>query len=244
MDRNELDVEILDTTLRDGAQTSGVSFSLQDKLSITQKLDELGVSYIEGGWPGSNPKDIEYFKAVKSLELKNSEVVAFGSTKRKGIPSEKDPNLNSILDSEVETAVIFGKAWTLHVTHVLKISLKDNLDLIYETINFLRSHGLEVIFDAEHFFDGYKEDPDYALKVLKTAEEAKAKVIVLADTNGGTLTHEVDKIVRDVKGKVDATLGIHAHNDSGLAVANTLIAVVNGVKHVPVSYTHLTLPTN
>lgn len=228
----KVDVEVLDTTLRDGAQTSGISFSLQDKLSITQKLDELGISYIEGGWPGSNPKDIEYFKAVKSLSLENAEVVAFGSTKRKGLSSDEDPNLRSLLEADVNTVVIFGKSWTLHAKDVLKIALQDNLELVYDTISYLKAHGIKVIFDAEHFFDGYKEDRDYALKVVKTAEEAGANVIVLADTNGGSLTHEIEKIVKDIRKDFEIPLGIHAHNDSGLAVANTLMAVINGCGHV------------
>lgn len=228
----KLDVEILDTTLRDGAQTSGVSFSLQDKLSIAQKLDELGISFIEGGWPASNPKDMEFFKAIRGFNLQNAEIVAFGSTKRKGIPSDKDGNLRSLLDTGVKTAVIFGKTWKLHVTDVLKISPEDNLELIYESITYLRAHGIEVIFDAEHFFDGYKDDREYAIQVLKTAEEAGARTLVLADTNGGTLTHELDKIVRDVKANINKPLGIHAHNDSGLAVANTIMAVASGVAHV------------
>ncbi len=232
MKDKEVDVEILDTTLRDGAQTSGVSFSLQDKLSIAQKLDELGVSFIEGGWPGSNPKDIEFFKAAKGLGLQNAEIVAFGSTKRKGIPSDKDANLRSLLEADVKTVVIFGKTWRLHATQVLRISPEDNLNLIYETIKYLRAHGIEVIFDAEHFFDGYKDDREYAIQVLKTAEEAGARTLVLADTNGGTLTHELDKIIRDVKLHITKPFGIHAHNDSGLAVANSIMAVVDGATHV------------
>lgn len=231
----KVDVEVLDTTLRDGAQTSGVSFTLQEKLSITKKLDELGVSYVEGGWPGSNPKDVSYFKEAKRLPLENTEVVAFGSTKRSGVSCKNDSNLRSLLESEVRTAVIFGKSWTLHVKEVLKISPEENLDCVRETIEHLRDHGIETIFDAEHFFDGYKSDKEYALSVLKAAEKGGAKVLVLADTNGGTLCHELVDIVRDVKKSVTKPLGIHAHNDSGLAVANTLMAVMEGVKHVQVT---------
>ena len=232
MGKPVVDVEVLDTTLRDGAQTSGVSFTLQDKLSITRKLDDLGVSYIEGGWPGSNPKDIRYFKEVKKLELSNSRVAAFGSTRKGGISSGEDSNLRAILDSDVETAVIFGKSWKLHVAKVLKISNEENIKCIAESISFLKGHGLEVIFDAEHFFDGYKDDKDYALKVLKTARDSGAKVVVLCDTNGGTLTQEVAPIVKAVRKKLPGPLGIHTHNDSGLAVANTLVAVSEGARHV------------
>ncbi len=228
----DLDVEVLDTTLRDGAQASGVSFTLQDKLSITEKLDELGISYIEGGWPGSNPKDLEYFSKVKELGLSRSEVVAFGSTKRRGIRAEDDQNLRAILGADVRTAVIVGKSWTLHVRKVLGAALEENLEMVADSIEYLRAHGLRVIFDAEHFFDGYKEDPDYALKVLRAAEEAGAERLVLADTNGGSLPHEVARIVGEVRRQVHAPLGIHAHNDSGNAVANTIMAVVEGARHV------------
>ncbi len=229
---SELDVEVLDTTLRDGAQASGVSFTLQDKLSITEKLDELGVSYVEGGWPASNPKDLEYFARVRELGLTRTEVVAFGSTRRRGVRAEEDQNLRAILSSGVRTAVIVGKSWLLHVRNVLGVTPEENLELVRDSIDYLRAHGLRVIFDAEHFFDGYKEDPAYAVEVLRAAEEAGAERLVLADTNGGSLPHEVARIVREVKGAVRAPLGIHAHNDSGNAVANTLMAVVEGATHV------------
>lgn len=232
MEKASVDIEVLDTTLRDGAQTSGVSFTVRDKLSITKKLDDLGISYIEGGWPGSNPKDISYFKEVKSLKLRNSEVVAFGSTRKGGISCEEDTNLKALLDSNVRTAVVFGKTWKLHVAKVLKISNEENIRSISETISYLGRNGLQVIFDAEHFFDGYKDDQEYALKVLRAAEDAGAKVVVLADTNGGTLTHEVASMVKAARSSVSKPLGIHTHNDSGLAVANTLIAVATGATHV------------
>jgi 2-isopropylmalate synthase len=228
----DLDVEVLDTTLRDGAQASGVSFTLQDKLSITERLDELGISYVEGGWPASNPKDLEYFSKVKELGLSRSEVVAFGSTKRRGVRADEDQNLGAILSAGVRTAVIVGKSWTLHVKKVLGVSPEENLDMIRDTIDYLRAHGLRVIFDAEHFFDGYREDPEYATKVLRAAEEAGAERLVLADTNGGSLPHEVARIVREARRSVHADLGIHAHNDSGNAVANTIMAVVEGARHV------------
>ncbi|MCP8322493.1 MAG: citramalate synthase, partial [archaeon] len=225
-------IEILDTTLRDGAQTYGVSFSLQDKLSIAQRLDELGVRYIEGGWPGSNPKDIEFFKAIKDIPLKNSEIVAFGSTRKKDITPSKDSMLNTLLETEVKTVVIFGKAWDLHVTEVLHTTLDENLRMVEDSIEYLKNHGLDVIFDAEHFFDGFKGNYEYALRVVKKAEEAGAQVIALCDTNGGTLTSDIQSIVKRTKAELKIPIGIHCHNDSGLAVANTLMAVLSGVNHV------------
>ncbi len=227
-----VDIEVLDTTLRDGAQTSGVTFTLQEKLNIAKKLDELGVSYIEGGWPGSNPKDISFFKEAKKLELENSEVVAFGSTKRSDMESEEDPNVRALVDSDVDTAVVFGKSWKLHVTDVLKTTVEKNLECVSETVRYLRGQGMQVIFDAEHFFDGYKDSREHAMNVVKAAEEAGARTVVLCDTNGGTLTHELSAIVTDVRAHAGAPLGIHTHNDSGLATANTLVAVVNGARHV------------
>lgn len=227
-----LDVEVLDTTLRDGAQTSGVSFTLQEKLMITEKLDELGVSYIEGGWPASNPKDLEYFKRVKELSLENSEIAVFGSTRKRDVSPKDDENLNSLISADVRIAVIFGKSWRLHVRNVLRASEDENLEMIRDSIEYLRAHGVRVFFDAEHFFDGYKDDPDYALEVVKTAWEAGAERVVLADTNGGTMVHELQSIVREVRKRISAPLGIHTHNDSGMAVANTIVAVVEGVVHV------------
>jgi len=221
-------IYIYDTTLRDGAQTRGISFSLEDKLRITQALDELGVHYIEGGWPGSNPKDLAYFETVKGLKLKNSKIVAFSSTKRKGIKIEDDANIQQLVRTEVPAVTVFGKSWDLHVTEALKISLEENLELIYETIEYLKRYFDEVFFDAEHFFDGYKENPEYAMKTLKAAESAGADCLVLCDTNGGTLWYEAEKIFDDVIKEVKAPLGIHAHNDSDMAVVNSLIAVKKG----------------
>jgi len=223
-------VEILDTTLRDGSQMAGVSFTLEDKLEIAKKLDEIGIDIIEGGWPSSNPKDMEFFKEVKKLNLEHSKVAAFGSTKKKGY--EVDKNLETLLQADTRYVVIFGKSWLLHVNEVLKVSPEENISLIGESIDYLISNGREVIYDAEHFFDGYKDDPEYAVKTIKTAEEAGARVITLADTNGGTLPFEVEKIVSEVRKKVNAPLGIHAHNDSGNAVANSLVAVNAGASHV------------
>lgn len=225
-------VEIYDTTLRDGAQGMRVTFSLQDKISLTLKLDEFGIPFIEGGWPFSSPKDEEYFKAIKDYSLRQAKVVAFGSTRRKGVRPEEDDNLNAIVKYDVDYATLVGKSWTLHVEEVLKVKPEENLDMIYDSINYLRSHGIRVMFDAEHFYDGYKEDPDYAVKVLEVAREAGAERIVLCDTNGGTLTHEFYEITKKMCEKFGNCVGVHCHNDSGLAVANSLMAVVAGVVHV------------
>jgi len=225
-------VYIYDTTLRDGAQTRGVSFSLEDKLRITQALDELGVHYIEGGWPGSNPKDLAYFEKVKELNLKNSKIVAFSSTKRKKIKVEEDSNIQQLIRTEVPAVTIFGKSWDLHATEGLNITLEENLELIFETIKYLKNYFDEVFFDAEHFFDGYKSNPEYAIKTLKAAEEAGADCLVLCDTNGGTLWYETEEIIDNVLKKVNTPLGIHAHNDADMAVVNSLIAVKKGAVQV------------
>ena len=225
-------VYIYDTTLRDGAQTRGVSFSLEDKLRITRALDELGVHYIEGGWPGSNPKDLAYFNEVKKLDLKNSKLVAFSSTKRKGLKVEEDANIQQLVRTDVPAVTIFGKSWDLHVKEDLRISLEENLELIYETISYLKRYFEEVFFDAEHFFDGYKSNPEYAVRTLKVAEEAGADCLVLCDTNGGTLWYETERIIDCVLKEVRAPLGIHAHNDSDMAVVNSLIAVRKGAVQV------------
>ncbi|MEM2910322.1 MAG: citramalate synthase [Nitrososphaerota archaeon] len=225
-------VEILDTTLRDGAQTRGITFTLRDKLNIVNMLDELGIDIIEAGWPGSNPKDEEFFKVVKEISLKNSKIAAFGSTKRKDVRVNEDQSLNAILKSDVEVAVIFGKSWTLHVKEVLKCTPEENIQLITDTMDYLREHGLDVIFDAEHFYDGFKEDKDYAMEVVKAACASKARTVVLCDTNGGSLFSDVKSITAYVKNLISCQLGAHMHNDSGLAVANTLAAVESGVRHV------------
>ncbi|GLI53825.1 citramalate synthase [Thermodesulfovibrio yellowstonii] len=225
-------IEIYDTTLRDGSQAEDISFSVDDKLRITEKLDELGIHYIEGGWPGSNPKDAEYFKKVKKLSLKNSVIAAFGSTHRPKIKVENDPNVKSLIASEAKIFTIFGKTWDFHVTEALKVSLEENLELIFNTITYLKKYAEKVFFDAEHFFDGYKDNSEYALKCLKTAEEAKTDCIVLCDTNGGTLPAEVAKIVKDVTQSINVPLGIHAHNDSDCAVANSIVAITNGAVQV------------
>ena len=181
-------VTIYDTTLRDGAQTEGVSYSVNDKLLIAKKLDSLGIDFIEGGWPGSNPKDLEFFKEIKKIKFKNSKIVAFGSTCRKDNKASKDPIIKAIVGSGVKYITIFGKTWDLHVKDVLKASLDENLRMITDTIRFIRSKNITVFYDAEHFFDGYKNNPVYALKTLKAAEDAGADCIILCDTNGGTIT--------------------------------------------------------
>jgi len=225
-------VYIYDTTLRDGAQTKGVSFSLEDKLRITLALDDLGIHYIEGGWPGSNPKDLAYFEAVKELSLKNSTIVAFSSTKRKGLKVEEDPNIKQLVKTEVPAVTVFGKSWDAHAVKGLGVNLDENLELIGTTISYLKRYFDQVFFDAEHFFDGYKSNPEYALKTLTVAQEAGADCLVLCDTNGGTLWYEVEEILDVVIKKVRAPIGIHAHNDSDMAVVNSLIAVRKGAVQV------------
>ena len=223
-------VKIYDTTLRDGTQAEGISFSLEDKVKIAQKLDKLGIHYIEGGWPGSNPKDIKFFQKMKRMKLENAQLTAFGSTRRAKYPVEKDPNIRALLKSGTRVVCIFGKSWDLHVKAALRISLEENLKLIKDSVSYLRKKKKEVIYDAEHFFDGYKANPAYALKTLVAAQEADC--IVLCDTNGGTLPFELSKIMREVRKKIKISLGIHAHDDSGLAVANTLTAVQEGALQV------------
>ncbi|MCX8033892.1 MAG: citramalate synthase [Thermodesulfovibrio sp.] len=225
-------IEIYDTTLRDGSQAEDISFSVDDKIKITEKLDELGIQYIEGGWPGSNPKDAEYFKRIKKFKLKNTKIVAFGSTHKPKLKVENDTNIKTLISSETEIITIFGKSWDFHVKEALKISLEENLQLIYDTIYYLKKYAGKVFFDAEHFFDGYKDNPEYALKCIKTAEQAGADCLVLCDTNGGTLPFEIEKIIKEIKKHTKTPLGIHAHNDSDCAVANSIIAVLNGVLQV------------
>jgi len=225
-------VELYDTTLRDGAQTEGVSFSVPDKLKICEKLDLIGIHFIEGGWPGANPKDISFFKAVKKLRLKHSAVVAFGSTRRSGKKPGEDQVLRDLLGADTEFVTIFGKSWDLHVKDVLKVTLDDNLRMIEDSIRFLRSKDRIVIFDAEHFFDGYNQSPEYAVKTLKAAEEAGAHRIALCDTNGGQVTSRVFEVVEEVRKVIKAPLGIHVHNDSEMAVANSIAAVQAGCVQV------------
>ncbi len=226
-------VKIFDTTLRDGSQGMGISFSLDDKLRIAQVLDELGVDYIEGGWPGSNPKDISFFNEVRKLKFKRAKITAFSSTKRAYLNIEEDENIQTLVSSETPVFTIFGKSWDLHVEKALKVPLEENLKMIFETVRYLKKYSDEVVYDAEHFFDGYRENPEYALKTLKAAEEGGADVLVLADTNGGTPWFIVQKIISEVKSKIINTpFGIHAHNDSDMAIVNSLIAVSEGATQV------------
>lgn len=225
---------IYDTTLRDGTQREGLSVSIEDKLRIARRLDQLGVPFIEGGWPGANPKDVQFFWQLKEEPLQAAEVVAFCSTRRPNITAAEDPMLQAILAAGTRWVTIFGKSWDLHVTEGLKCSLEENLAIIRDTIEYLRSSGRRVIYDAEHWFDGYKHNPDYALNTLDAAIAAGAEWLVLCDTNGGTLPHEISRIVRDVVGSIpsEAQLGIHTHNDSDTAVANALAAVLEGARMV------------
>lgn len=225
-------VFLYDTTLRDGTQGEGISLSVDDKLKIAKKLDELGVDYIEGGWPGSNPKDMDFFSLAKELELNHAKITAFGSTRRIGIEASEDQNLQKILDSGVQAVAIFGKTWDFQVTHALQTTLEENLSMIYDSVKFLKEHDLEVIFDAEHFFDGYKSNAEYAIATIKKAEEAGASCVALCDTNGGTLPHEISEIVAHVVREVSIQVGIHCHNDGEVAVANSLAAVQAGAVHV------------
>jgi len=225
-------IQIYDTTLRDGSQGENISFSLEDKLRIARKLDDLGVDYIEGGWPGSNHKDLEFFHRARELKLKHAKLAAFGSTRHPRYSAEGDPNLKALVESGTPVVTIFGKSWDLHVRTALGISLKQNVELIRESVVFLKSHGKEVIYDAEHFFDGFKADPEHALATLKAAEEAGAEILVLCDTNGGTLTSDIRERYRAAAQHVKTPLGIHTHNDGEMAVANAIAAVQEGAIQV------------
>ncbi|MDQ0111770.1 citramalate synthase [Paenibacillus harenae] len=224
-------ISIFDTTLRDGTQGEGISLSADDKLKIAQKLDTLGVHYIEGGNPGSNSKDIEFFQRVKSLNL-SAKITAFGSTRRKNSLAEQDASLLRIVESGVPAATLVGKAWDFHVHTALQTTLEENLAMIYDSFAFLKRNGVEAMYDAEHFFDGYKNNPEYALAALKKAQDAGADWLVLCDTNGGTLPGEITEIVTRVREELSAEIGIHTHNDCELAVANTLAAVQAGARQV------------
>jgi 2-isopropylmalate synthase len=230
-------VDILDSTLRDGAQAEGISFSVEDKIKIIYALDQLGVAYIEAGNPGSNPKDIEFFERMKTVSLKNAKLTAFGSTRRRNISVEEDKNVQSLLSANTPAVTIFGKAWDFHVTEIIKTTLDENLAMITDTLAFFKKKGKEVIFDAEHFFDGYKANPEYAFKALEAAVKGGADCLVLCDTNGGSFPNEVYEIVKKVKETFDIKVGIHTHNDCGMAVANSIMAVEAGAEHVQGTYT-------
>jgi 2-isopropylmalate synthase len=225
---------LYDTTLRDGTQREGLVLSLADKLKIAQRLDAAGFPYIEGGWPGSNPKDQEFFAAARGMTWRNARIAAFGSTRHRANRPEDDPNLQALVAAKTPVCTIFGKSWLLHVRDVLGATPEENLAMVGDSVAFLRKAGREVVYDAEHFFDGYKSDADYALATLRAAHEGGATSLVLCDTNGGTLTQELAGIVREVIARLelDTTYGIHVHDDAGLAVANSLAAVAAGVRHV------------
>ncbi|HEX4836289.1 MAG TPA: citramalate synthase [bacterium] len=223
---------LYDTTLRDGTQGAGIALSAEDKIRIAERLDEFGIDYVEGGWPGSNPKDMEFFEQARQRTWRHTRITAFGSTRRAGIPAEHDENLNTILAAHTPAAAVFGKSWDLHVREALHTTPEENLRMIEDSVRYLRTRGVEVVYDAEHFFDGWKANPGYALATLEAAQRSGADVIVLCDTNGGSLPIEIAAGVEAARGAVDIPLGIHTHNDSDLGVANTLVAVRCGAVHV------------
>lgn len=225
-------VEIYDTTLRDGSQGLGISFSVLDKLRIAERLDQFGVHYIEGGWPGSNPKDIEFFDEAKRRTFRHARLAAFGATRRKGVTAAADDQVRLLIDAETPVVTIVGKTWLLHVKEVLQTTADENLAMIEDTVRHLKAHGRFVVYDAEHSFDGYKDEPDYALATLEAAERGGADVIVLCDTNGGSIPSEVAEITRTMRGRLKAAIGIHTHDDIGLGVANALAALDAGASHV------------
>lgn len=225
-------IAIYDTTLRDGAQAEGVSFTAVAKVQIAKRLDEFGIAYIEGGFAASNPKDMEFFRLIKKETLKNSKIAAFGSTRRANTKPEEDKGLAALIEADTPVCTIFGKSWLLHVTEVLQTTPEENLAMIADSVRFLKSHGKEVVYDAEHFFDGYKDSPDYAMAALKAAADAGADCLVLCETNGGALPQEVAEITSRVRKTFGTPVGIHTHNDGELGVANALAAISTGAVHV------------
>ena len=225
-------MKIYDTTLRDGTQAEDIAFSVEDKVRIAEKLDEFGIHYIEGGWPGSNPKDLQFFQEIKKTPLHQARIVAFGSTCRAGTPPQEDRNIQALIEAGTEVVTLFGKSWDIHPLEALKITLDQNLEIIHQSVRFLKERVSEVIYDAEHFFDGYKNNSQYALTTLQAAQDGKADWIVLCDTNGGTLPDEIQSIIDEVKKKISIPLGIHVHNDAEMAVANTILAVKKGIRLV------------
>jgi len=225
-------IHIFDTTLRDGMQGIEVNFSLEDKLEIAKKLDEMGVDYIEGGFPLSNQKEADFFKRIKSMSIQHAHIASFGSTRKAGGRADRDAHIRALLDAETETVVIVGKSWTQHVLKVLETDLEENLRMISDSISFLKKEGREVIFDLEHFFDGWKDTSDYSIRVLEAGRDAGADVLVCCDTNGGTLPHEVEAVYRELVERGFTNLGGHFHNDCGTAVANSISAVHHGAMHI------------
>ncbi|NMA84325.1 MAG: citramalate synthase [Epulopiscium sp.] len=229
-------IYVFDSTLRDGAQAEGISFSVKDKIKIVKALDQLGVDYIEAGNPGSNPKDLEFFEKIKDTSLQNSKLIAFGSTRRRDISVEEDKNIQSLLQAGTSAVAIFGKSWDFHVTNIINTTLKENLNMIRDTVAFFKNQGKEVIFDAEHFFDGYKANSAYALKALQAAVDGGADCLVLCETNGGMFPQEVYDITQKVVESFSVPIGIHTHNDGGMAVANSIMAIEAGAVHVQGTY--------
>lgn len=225
-------IAIYDTTLRDGAQAEGVSFSVVAKVQVAKRLDEFGIAYIEGGFAASNPKDMEFFRLIKDVPLKHSKIAAFGSTRRANIAANEDKGLAALIEADTPVCTIFGKSWLLHVTEVLQTTPAENLAMIADSVRFLKEHGKEVIYDAEHFYDGYKDDPEYAMSALKAAADAGADCLVLCETNGGALPEEVAEITAAVVNEFDTPVGVHTHNDGELGVANALAGVNAGAMHV------------
>ena len=225
-------IRIYDTTLRDGTQGEGVSFSMEDKVRLATRLDALGIHYIEGGWPGSNPKDLRFFRRMQDVAFKHARLAAFSMTRRAGGTAESDPNMQALVEAGAPVATIVGKAWDFHVTEALGTTRAENLAMIADTIAYLRPRMEEVLFDAEHFFDGFRANPEYALQTLRAAAEAGAHWLVLCDTNGGTLPADLAEIVREVRRQLRTPLGIHVHNDAECAVANSLAAVAEGCDQV------------
>ena len=224
---------IYDTTLRDGTQGEGISFSAEDKIRLANLMDDFGIDYIEGGWPGSNPRDMEFFRLAKDLDLKHAKLAAFGSTRRASLSVEQDPQLQQLIEAGTPVITVFGKSWTLHVTDVLFTSLEENLSMIKESVSFLKQADKEVIYDAEHFFDGYKDNPEYALQTLRAAKDGGADFLVLCDTNGGTQLKEFEAIVKKVIAEIgQVPIGVHCHNDSGLGVALSLLGIESGARMV------------
>ncbi len=225
-------IKIYDTTLRDGTQGEDISFQVKDKIRIAHKLDEMGIHYIEGGWPGSNPKDIAFFKEIRKESLSRAKIAAFGSTRRARVTPDKDHNIRTLIAAKADVITIFGKTWDFHVREALRISLDENLELIHDSLAFLKQNAAEVVYDAEHFFDGYRANPAYAIKTLRAAQDARADCIVLCDTNGGNMPYDIAAIIKAVQKHIKTPLGIHTHNDGECAVANSLHAVRQGVVHV------------
>src|SRR5215831_2664530 len=225
-------IQIYDTTLREGSQGEGVNFSLEDKLLITRRLDELGFDFVEGGYPLSNEKDAQFFQRARELNLRHARVCAFGMTRRKGVRADQDPGMKALLESGAKTLTIVGRTSAFHATEVLRVSLEENLAMISETVKYLSDEGREVIYDAEHFFDGWKLDPDYAAKTVRAAAQAGASLVVMCDTNGGSMPDEVARLTKEAQAVLDVPVGIHCHNDCDLATANSLAAIDAGAIHM------------